>query len=312
MNVSDVYVFKKVAATLSFTKAARQIGLSRSAVSKQVSRLEQDLGVVLLNRNTRSVNLTEAGRTFNTYTSDIDTTIERAAELVRGADMSPTGTVKFALPSGLGASLMPELATTFRAKWPELHLGVYFQDRIDDLIGSDLDLAITVSRKLGDSSFISRRLVSTRKVLAASPEYLCEMGSPRTVDDLDKHRCLGITTKSNPDATWRLSRKNGQSEFRKPMAMSTNNDLALILAACLGCGIICVPEVYILGELARQQLIPVLPESTEPTVYGVFAIYPNRHAATKVKVLVEFIEDQLRRLPEIDRWTPLFNAAARQ
>ena len=129
MNLSDVYVFKKVALTLSFTKAARQIGVSRSAVSKQVNRLEQDLGVVLINRTTRSINLTEAGRSFDSNTSAVDKTIERAADLVRGADMSPLGTVSFTLPSQLGAALMPGLITQFQPCWPELRLNIQFDDR---------------------------------------------------------------------------------------------------------------------------------------------------------------------------------------
>ena len=118
MNLSDVYVFKKVASTLSFTKAARQIGVSRSAVSKQIRRLEQSLGVVLINRSTRSVSLTESGRTFDAHTAKIDTTIERAADLVRGSDLSPLGTVSFTLPSALRAALMPALTTRSQTQWP--------------------------------------------------------------------------------------------------------------------------------------------------------------------------------------------------
>lgn len=304
MNLSDVYVFKKVASTLSFTKAARQIGVSRSAVSKQVSRLEQDLGVVLINRTTRSVNLTEAGRTFDSNTSDIDTTIERAASLVRGADLSPLGTVSFTLPSALGAALLPSLTTQFRARWPELRLHVRFDDGVQDMVATNLDLAIRISKRLSDSSLISRRLISTRRVFAASPGYLREYGMPAGPSDLTEHRCIGIASASRTGATWKFREGDQTINVQTTYAMSANNHLALILATCLGSGIISIPEICIAGELARGQL-QVIPSLIGPATLGVYALYPHRNAAAKVKVLVEFIEKMLAKMSTVDRWAPL-------
>lgn len=304
MNLSDVYVFKKVASTLSFTKAARQIGVSRSAVSKQVSRLEQDLGVVLINRTTRSVNLTEAGRTFDSNTSDIDTTIERAASLVRGADLSPHGTVSFALPSALGAALLPSLTTQFQARWPELRLHMRFDDSVQDMVATNLDLAIRISRRLSDSSLISRRLISTRRVFAASPMYLREYGTPSGPSDLSRHRCIGIAGAAKNGTTWKFREGDRTTNVQTTYAMSANNHLALILAACLGSGIISIPEICVAGELARGQL-EVISSLTAPASLGVYALYPHRNAAAKVKVLVEFIEQMLAKMSTVDRWAPL-------
>lgn len=304
MNLSDVYVFKKVASTLSFTKAARQIGVSRSAVSKQVSRLEQDLGVVLVNRTTRSVNLTEAGRTFDSNTSDIDTTIERAASLVRGADLSPHGTVSFTLPSALGAALLPALTTDFRARWPELRLHIRFDDNVQDMVETNLDLAIRISKRLSDSSLISRRLISTKRVFAASPGYLREYGMPSGPSDLARHRCIGIGSAARSGGTWKFREGDKTVNVQTTYAMSANNQLALILAACLGSGIISVPEICIAGELARGQLV-VIPSLVGPATLGVYALYPHRNAAAKVKVLVEFIEAMLAKMSTVDRWAPL-------
>ena len=304
MNLSDVYVFKKVASTLSFTKAARQIGVSRSAVSKQVSRLEHDLGVVLINRTTRSVNLTEAGRTFDDHTAKIDTTIERAADLVRGADLSPLGTVSFTLPSALGAALMPALTTQFQARWPELRLYIHFDDQVQDLIAGNLDLAIRISKKLTDSSLISRRLVSTRKVLAASPQYLRQHGIPQSPSELKNHRCLGLGSAVKSGTTWKFQEGDKSIDLPTTFALSTNSDLALILAACLHSGIIYVPEICIAGELARHHL-QVIPGFVDPETYGVYALYPHRNAAAKVKILVNFIEEMLPAVASLDRWAPL-------
>ena len=304
LNLSDVYVFKKVASTLSFTKAARQIGVSRSAVSKQVSRLEQDLGVVLINRTTRSVNLTEAGRTFDSNTSDIDTTIERAASLVRGADLSPHGTVSFALPSALGAALLPSLTTEFGARWPELRLHMRLDDSVQDMVATNLDLAIRISKRLSDSSLISRRLISTKRAFAASPGYLREQGTPSSPSDLIRHRCIGMGSAAKSGGTWKFRENDKTVAIQTTYAMSANNQLALILAACLGSGIISIPEICIAGELARGQL-QTIPSLIDPATLGVYALYPHRNAAAKVKVLVEFIEAMLAKMSTVDSWAPL-------
>ena len=305
MNLSDVYVFKKVAATLSFTKAARQIGTSRSAVSKKISRLEQTLGVILINRTTRSVSLTEAGRTFDKHTSEIDTRIERAADIVRGTDLQPNGTVAFTLPSSLGAALMPSLITRFQTTWPELKLNVHFDDRIVDVINGSFDLAIRISKKLNDSNLISRRLASTNRVLAASPAYLDKCGVPTEISELRNHRCLGLGSAVNTSANWRFQDQGRIVEFPCTYSISANNHLALVLAACLDHGIVYLPEICISNELLQQRLQIILPESAELEAYGIFAIYPHRNATAKVKVLANFIEQELSLMSSIDRWTPL-------
>ncbi|MDX1508831.1 MAG: LysR family transcriptional regulator [Woeseiaceae bacterium] len=303
LNLSDVYVFKKVAATLSFSKAARQIGVSRSTVSKQISRLEQNLGVILLNRTTRHVNLTEAGRTFDAQTAEVDTAIEHAANLVRGSDLSPNGTVSFTLPSGLGAALMPAFTAEFRRRWPELHLDIHFDDGVRDLISGNLDLAIRISNRLDDSSLISRRLGTTRKVFAASPRYLKRYGTPESLQDLSNHNCLGLGKDTVPTEGWKVQ-QNGNAVSLATNSLSANNNLAIILAACLDAGIAYLPEVCISGELARKQL-QVIPECEDPQEYGIYALYPHRNAAAKVKVLVDFIEDSLPAIASIDRWSAL-------
>lgn len=304
MNLSDVYVFTKVASSLSFAKAARQLGVSRSAVSKQVSRLEKELGVVLINRTTRSVSLTEAGRTFHAHTAKIDTKIERAIDLVRGADQSPLGTVSFTLPSALGAALMPALTAQFQPCWPDLKLNIHFDDRLQEMIAGNLDLAIRISRKLDDSNLISRRLASTRMVLAASPRYLQEHGVPQKPSQLGEHRCLGRGSAVKSGVTWQLRAAGENIDVPVTFALSTNNNLALILAACLDAGIVYVPEICILGELVRSEL-ELVPGFTSPEPYGVYALYPHRNAAAKVKVLVDFIEELLPKAATLNRWVPL-------
>jgi DNA-binding transcriptional LysR family regulator len=302
MNFSDVYVFKKVAQTLSFTKAARQIGSSRSAVSKRICRLEQDLGVMLVNRSTRSVSLTEAGRTFHLHTSEIDTKIERAAEFIRGSDLEPSGTVAFTIPSSLGNALLPTLITHFQSTWPKLKFNINFDDGLVDLIAGSFDVAIRIAQKLTDSSLISRRLGSTRRVLAASPGYLDRHGVPDNVLELAKHRCLGLGNALNTSSTWHFQEDGKAAEIACEYIISANSYAPLISAACLGSGILYVPEICIHAELIRQDLRVILPDTSDPNPYGIYAVYPHRNAAAKVKVLVNFIERELAAVGSLDSW----------
>lgn len=295
VNLSDVYVFKKIASSLSFTEAARQIGVSRSAVSKQLTRLEKNLGVVLINRSTRSVSLTEAGRAFDSNTSEVDVTVERALELVRGADQSPLGTVACALPSSLGSAILPTLMAGFEHYWPDLRLNIQFDDSGKDIISNNLDLAVRISGRLLDSSLISKRLASTRIVFAASPNYLEEKGTPQDAPDLQNHRCVGLGSPTRSTTSWRLRTPAGNVRIEIDLVLSTNSELGLIRAACLGAGIIRVPELCIRHELetSRLQCIEGLAESESA---GVYVLYPRRNSAAKVQVLVDFIDQALREI----------------
>ena len=285
------------------------MGVSRSAVSKQIGRLETDLGVVLLHRTTRSVNLTEAGRVFDAKTAKIDRTLEQAVEDARCSIERPQGTVSFTLPSAMGSALMPALTTSFQNRWPDLTLNIHFEDEMRDLIADNLDLAIRISRKLPDSSLISRRLATTKKVLAASPRYLEKFGVPQNPSDLEEHSCLGRGSATTSGATWSLLNDDEPVDASVSFALSTNNNLATILAACLDAGIVYVPETCIQGELSRGQL-QIIPGLADPEPLGVYAIYPHRNAAAKVKVLVDFIEGMLPDLASLDRWIPLTDRVA--
>lgn len=293
LNTSDVSVFNKVAQTLSFTTAARAIGTSRSAISKRISRLEKHLGVILLNRSTRSVSLTEAGRTLLRHTSEVDAMIERAVDDIRAADMEPIGAVKLCMPSSLSTMLMPSLINQFQELWPNVQINIDVEERVVDLIAGGYDLAIRVSPKLGDSCLISRRLCSTSKVLAASPDYLEEFGVPQSLQDLNDHRCLGLSSASSQIANWSFNSGEKVIEIPCTFPVTSNNAQALIDAACRDGGVIYVPQAYINSELAEKRLEHILPDSHDPMSYGIFAVYPHRNAAAKVKVLVDFIDNQL-------------------
>lgn len=294
MRSSDVHVFNKVAKSLSFTAAAREVGTSRSSVSKQISRLEQSLGVILLNRSTRSVSLTEAGRILFQNTSRVDEIIEQAVDDIRAAELEPTGTVKLSIPSSLGKMLLPSLITKFQVSWPDIRINIHSDDHSVAMIADGYDLAICVSEKLKDSSLISRRLGTTSTVLAASPRYLKRFGTPRSVHDLKGHRCLGFRSLINDNAGWSFAALRKNTESLDELPIVTDNLELLIDAACHDNGIICVPKAFISRELERDSLRTVLADSGKQARLGLFIIYPHRNTAAKVRVLVDFLEREMK------------------
>lgn len=315
MNIADIQIFSKVAATGSFSEAALQLGITRSAASKAVARLESELGVTLLTRSPRSASLTEAGRTFHAHSLDVDAALERAVASVSGADQRPSGTVSVSLPSSLGATLMPTLMREFRAEWPEIDLNLHFDDAPADLIGSSIDLAIRVAERLGDSNLVSRRIGSTRRVLAASPGYLDRAGQPGSIEDLKHHRCLATGTAVRRRVIWRFNGPDGPIETAVDCSTTSNAILALILAACLDDGIVCVPEIFVAQELRERRLVELLPGTPPLGELGVHAVSPNPRPPAKVRALIDFVERNLPRLELLDRWSPLedgrIEAAAR-
>ena len=304
MNVADIQVFSRVARLGSFSEAARQLGLTRSAVSKSVSRLEEKLGVVLIQRSTRSSSLTDAGRRFQSYAAEIDATLEKAVASVSGADQEVVGNLSVSVPTSFGAGMMPSLIHDFRAKWPRLSLNLHFSDQNVDLVGGAYDVAIRLATRLEDSSLLSKRLGTTREILVASPGYLARHGTPRHVNDLKSHRCLAIGSSARSQVVWRFRGVRDQIEVPIDCAMTSNTDLALILAACMDEGILYTPELSVSGELARGRLQAILPDFCDSRRRGIHAVYPNRKPPAKVRAFIDFIEAALPALEAVDRWAP--------
>ncbi len=302
MNIADIAVFNKVAETLSFTRAGEIIGINRSAVSKRIARLENDLGVVLFNRSPRSISLTEAGHKFYGHTASLDHTLSSAAEAVHETHHRPSGVLSFTMATSLAASLMPILMTEFQKNWPDVCLNVNTDERFVDIIGEGFDVAIRVAKKLNDSNLMARRLATSPEVLVAAPSYLERLGAPQHVRDLKHYTCLTLMKR---DVVWRFVGPDGPVDVPLNCTTTSNNDLSLMLIACLGGGIIRTPRLLVEAELKNGHLTTILDEFESPNEYGVYAIYPNRNAPAKVKVFIDFIEEQLERMQDIDRWSPL-------
>lgn len=305
MDSLDAALFLRLAKTKSFKVAGELVGISRSAVSKRISKLEAELGVTLVNRSTRSIGLTEAGQTFVQHCSEIQRTIEAAEASVHEHDDTPQGVLRFSLPSALGAALLPGLIKEFSAKYPRLRLSVHFAEPFVDVIAGGYDVVIRVARKLPDSTLIARKLGETMNVLVAAPSVLEEYGVPKHPRELKGLPCVGLNFAAETPVTWHFRGPDGPIDVPLSYAFSANNELTLNLAACLGAGFLYTPRLSVGSEISRERLCPVLPEFSGPGSYGVFAIYPQQSPPIRVQAFIEFVRERLTQLEYIDRWNPL-------
>ena len=306
MDSIDTFVFLKVAKTLSFKESGEQLGMSRSAVSKRISQLEKELSTVLLNRTPRSVSLTEAGEIFARHCQYIEEVIGRAKLSVQDFDQKAAGVLRTSIPTGLGAQLMPHLMTDFAEAYPDIRVVANFGEPLVDIVKGGYDVVIRVAERLTDSALMAKRLATSPRVLVAAPSYLKRFGTPATFTDLKKHRCLGLAYRSETTGQWRFHDSRLEVvDVPIEHHFTSNNDLALILAACLGAGIFYTTEILVRNELERGRLVTVMADQCRRVQMGVFAVYPQKQPSVKVRTFIDFVEERLARIDSRDRWQPL-------
>ena len=309
-KLPELHIFARVAEAQSFREAAEQLRISRSTVSIRISQLEKELGVTLFNRSTRRLSLTDAGQKLYGYWETISANIDEAVAAVQDADQKPTGTIRISLPTSLGAALMPAINQEFLKKWPDIRMVIDFGEQFVDVIGKGFDAVIRLAAKLPDSRLTARRLATTPRVLVASPRYLERRGTPRKLQDLKQHDCLCLGFRSEHKMSWPFDTESAPTEISLTPAFAANNDLALILAACLDRGILYIPKLLIESEIRLGRLQQIELSDAKGQEIGVFAVYPQSKPPAKVRVLVEFVDKCLQHLEFTDRWAPLHTESA--
>jgi DNA-binding transcriptional LysR family regulator len=287
-QLSAMRVFRRVVELDGFAAAARDLGMSNAAVSKQVGALEAQLGARLLNRTTRRLSLTEPGRLFHARTVRIlDDLAEAEAEMSDHA-AAPRGRLRINAPMSFGIRHLPPVLASFRRRFPDLALDLALSDRIVDLIDESFDVAIRIA-SLTDSSLIARRLCTSRRVIVASPGYLTAEGEPETLAALHDRSCLIYGHHLAGEEVWTFEGPHGHGEFRVNGAFAANNGDLLAAAAADGLGIALLPLFIVADHLRDGRLVTVLRDHT-PTGAGVFAVYPaTRHLSAKVRVFIDHL-----------------------
>lgn len=296
-NLPGLAGFVRTADLGSFVAAGRALGISASAVGKAVARLEQELGVRLLQRSTRRIALTEEGRQFHERCRRILDDLDDARAMLSEAAGTPRGRLRVSVPIVAYHLLLPVLPE-FLERYPGVELDIDFNDRVVDLIGESVDVAVR-SGDLPDSRLVSVPLRHYRSILCASPGYLAARGTPATALDLAAHDGICFRyPNSGQMMAWPLAEgATGSAEASVPRlcrALVFNNMEAVRGAALSGLGIGCVPDFLVEGPLRRGELCIVLPHQAPRTTGRFRAVWPtSRHLSPKVRVFVDFLKARL-------------------
>jgi len=303
----DLQAFVAVVETGSFTAAADRLDTAKSAVSRRVSALEERLGVQLLRRTTRVLNLTDTGQSFYEHSSRILADLDEAEAAVQQEHGELRGTLRVALPLSFGVRHMCKPIAAFCKRHPRLKFDLDMNDRRIDLVEEGIDVAVRIAH-LKDSSLIARKLFDSRFVVAASPLYLNTHGTPQSPEELSDHDCLVYSNLAEPDRwSWTDARgKKKVVEVRTAMRASSGDFLSN--AAAHGLGIVIQPAFLAAEAIRRGNLVPILTDIEWPTSPA-YAVYPpTRHLSYRVRAFIDFLVERFAGTPQWDRDCEELNA----
>ena len=310
-RLEDLLAFAKVVDARGFSGAARLLGTSKSAVSKQVGRLEAQLGTRLLLRTTRSVSPTAEGRSvYERALRLLDESQALEAELA-GQRQAPRGVLRLSTSTAFGNLQFTALMSEFCQRYPQLQVVLGLNDRYVDLAEEGFDLVLRLTGKPGPG-LVARRLAGIRFVLCAAPAYLQQQVQPQAVADLATHRCLRFGYLQSPDR-WRFRHAElGEIEvetsgaLRFESGLTANSSESLRVAALAGMGIAILPTYAIGADLRAGRLQALLPgwqpiggTAEADTLYAVYL--PSRYPSPKVRALIDFMLEKMGELPPWDR-----------
>jgi len=280
-------VLTKVVASGSFAEAARRLGVTRSAISKAVTQLEQELGARLLDRTTRRVSPTEAGLAYYERSLAILAQIEEMDAQIARLHDEPKGVLKVNAPMSFGTLYLGSAIADFMDRYRELKVELTLTDRLIDPLEEGVDVTVRIGA-MADSSLIARRISTARVVVVASPDYLARHGTPERPGDLIDHKCLhyghSITV-----PRWALTENGAPVTVPVSACLSSNNGDTLRAAAIKGIGIARLPTFLVGADIAAGRLVTVLADYP-PEDGAIHALYaPNRFLAAKSRVFIDFL-----------------------
>ncbi len=298
--LDGVSVFTAVVDARSFSGAARDLRRSKAAVSTQIQRLEDRLGVRLLNRTTRKISLTDEGRAYYEHCRRIMAEAKEAEEALHSRTSEPRGLLRVNAPMSFGVLHLGAAVAEFMDQHPELEIQLVLNDRQVDLVEDGFDMAIRIAR-LPDSSLIARRLAPCRRVVIASPSYWDRHGRPTHPDELLNHEALIYDYLAEP-GVWPFKGPEGPFDVTVSGRLRANNGEVLLAAARAGLGIDYSPTFFCCDDLIDGSLEPVLGDF-EADPISVYAVYPHRrHLTTRVRTFVDFLSDRFGERPYWDDW----------
>ena len=285
-DLNDLEVFARVVEKAGFSRAAKELGVPASTVSRRVARLEEGLGVRLLQRTTRSMHLTDAGRIYFERISHALREIEDAENSLRDAEGKPRGVVRVAT---VNEPLVEELLFDFMEMHPDVSLEIGKSHERVDLVGGGYDLAIRAG-VLEDSSLVAYKLMSNGPVLCAAPKYLKKRGTPQKIQELKDHDCI-LLGNSSTAGTWSLTTPEGKQTRMNVSGRLAVNGLAAAVEGCRrGFGIGLFPEPFIQPWIESGEILVIL-RSAAPPQSALWIVHPSRTLlAPAVRAVIDYIK----------------------
>lgn len=298
MDLNAAMIFVRVVRSGSFTEAARTLGLPKSTVSDKISELEKSLGVSLLIRTTRKLNLTEVGTEFFKKAETAVNSLLGAAEEASFSQKIPTGTLRITAPTSLAGSVISDAISEYKNKFPEVKIEIYFNDRYVDMVGDGFDIAVRAGL-LNDSSLLAKRIGSNGLVLASSQKYLKNAPTLKQPSDLRLHKCIVYLSERDDvnETAWNLLSKHGKKIRVQPIPNIFSNSFREIGNLIMsGEGIALLPPTLFSKDFTEKKMIRVLPDwsTAESPTHLVYP--PHKFSSPKVREMIPILEAHIRNI----------------
>lgn len=296
---ASIIAFARTVELRSFTAAAEALQLSKTVVSQRISALESHLQTRLLQRTTRKLSLTEAGKVYYEHCARAIDEMEAATNALTRLHTAPRGHLRITAPVTFGRLHLASAIPEFLAANPDISIELTLLDRQVDLVDEGFDIGISLRANPGQN-LVARRLAPIRRVLCAAPAYLQRAGMPQHIAELSAHQCLAYSWQME----WRFNAPEGRSVVQVGSRFRANNVEALREATLQGLGIALLPSYVVGPDLSSGQLLPVLPEIAPATAFGdqVSAVFlPDRHLLPKVRACIDFLVDRFQPTPYWDK-----------
>lgn len=300
-NLGAIRIFTEIVKLGSFSEAARSLRLAPSSVTRQINALEEELSVRLLNRTTRQVSLTEAGKLYFSRAQKVVAEIDDMTRTITDLDAEPRGVLRVTAPSMMGRGYITPRLERFFEQYPEISLELTLSDQIIDMVHEGFDAAIRVAEKLPDSTFKVRKLHHVTRVICASPDYLEKHGTPQVPEDLKDHQCLAMNFNSATELwrsvanSWHFNTSEGELDIPVSGRFRTNSGETILEAALQGLGLVVLPLWHVFEHLNSGKLVKLFDSDDirfNALEYSVFFLYPSsRYLSPKVRAFSDFMAD---------------------
>lgn len=293
MNPQRLTLFSAIVHAGSLSRAAATLGMGKSVLSRQLAKLEEELGTRLIQRSTRRLTLTEIGELVFAEAKHIDRAVANIEQLTAQHQTEVKGRLRVTCPRPLGQRYLVPLLVEFTAMHPKIEVVLSVDDHMVDLIAEHIDVALRVAH-LEDSTLVARKLCDSPRLLVASPAYLAARGTPCTPADLADHNCLVYSNGARVFDEWSFTKDGAHTSVRVSSKIQINDGMALVAGAVAGGGVLVIDRLMVAHELAHGSLVPLLADYQLRAGQPVYAVYPARPwLALKTATFVAFLQERL-------------------